>query len=171
MGINLEHPPLRGKKKALYQVFFCFSLLLDTTLETSYNFLFAMSDPEKSASLEAAGDTKDGFGDTSAGEASPPAQERFEQATIYSKIRSWYITPMFQLIWVAAICFLCPGMFNALTGMGGAGMTDATLVDQMVRNSTIFILGRKYSHTDHGVHRTLLCMLPLLWSVSFRVQW
>lgn len=100
-----------------------------------------MSDPEKSASLKAVEDKKDGFGDISTGEALPPSQESFEQATIYSKIRGWYITPMFQLIWVAAICFLCPGMFNALTGMGGAGMTDSTLVDQMVRNSTVFYLG------------------------------
>lgn len=51
---------------------------------------------------------------------------------VYSKLRGWYTAPLFQLVMVAVICFLCPGMFNALSGMGGGGMTDATLVDKMV---------------------------------------
>jgi hypothetical protein len=34
---------------------------------------------------------------------------------------------------VAFVCFLCPGMFNALTGLGGGGKTSTTLADNMVR--------------------------------------
>lgn len=29
-----------------------------------------------------------------------------------------------DLVMVAFICFLCPGMFNALNGMGGGGLLD-----------------------------------------------
>jgi hypothetical protein len=33
---------------------------------------------------------------------------------------------------VALVCFLCPGMFNALGGMGGGGKADTNLADNMV---------------------------------------
>lgn len=32
-----------------------------------------------------------------------------------------------QILMVSFVCFLCPGMFNALSGMGGAGLSSATL--------------------------------------------
>lgn len=44
----------------------------------------------------------------------------------------WYASPKFQLGMVAFVCFLCPGMFNALGGLGGGGKTDAQLADDMV---------------------------------------
>lgn len=44
----------------------------------------------------------------------------------------WYASPKFQLGMVAFVCFLCPGMFNALGGLGGGGKADATLADNMV---------------------------------------
>jgi len=43
----------------------------------------------------------------------------------------WYASPKVQLVLVALVCFLCPGMFNALNGLGGGGKTDATLADHM----------------------------------------
>lgn len=36
----------------------------------------------------------------------------------------WYASPIVQLLMVAMVCFLCPGMFNALSGLGGAGQVD-----------------------------------------------
>ncbi|TDZ53791.1 UNC93-like protein [Colletotrichum trifolii] len=36
----------------------------------------------------------------------------------------WYASPRVQLFMVSFICFLCPGMFNALTGLGGGGQVD-----------------------------------------------
>ncbi|KAH8906779.1 MFS general substrate transporter [Coniochaeta sp. PMI_546] len=36
----------------------------------------------------------------------------------------WYASPIVQLIMVAMVCFLCPGMFNALGGLGGGGQVD-----------------------------------------------
>lgn len=35
-----------------------------------------------------------------------------------------YASPPFQLAVVAFVCFLCPGMFNAVSGLGAAGQVD-----------------------------------------------
>lgn len=37
-----------------------------------------------------------------------------------------YATPQFQIIFVAFVCFLCPGMFNAVNGLGAGGQLSAT---------------------------------------------
>ncbi|KAJ2397716.1 hypothetical protein GGI05_000505 [Coemansia sp. RSA 2603] len=37
-----------------------------------------------------------------------------------------YYSPMTQVVLVGIVCFLCPGMFNALNGMGGGGQVDRT---------------------------------------------
>lgn len=41
----------------------------------------------------------------------------------------WYASPIVQLIMVALVCFLCPGMFNALGGLGGGGQIDTKAQD------------------------------------------
>ncbi|KAI9705032.1 MAG: hypothetical protein M1836_006814 [Candelina mexicana] len=41
----------------------------------------------------------------------------------------WYASPDSQLILVAFVCFLCPGMFNALQGLGGGGQLSAAASD------------------------------------------
>jgi MFS family permease len=41
----------------------------------------------------------------------------------------WYASPIVQLLMVAMVCFLCPGMFNAITGLGGGGQVDPTVND------------------------------------------
>jgi MFS family permease len=38
----------------------------------------------------------------------------------------WYASPPVQLVIIALVCFLCPGMFNALNGMGGGGQITPT---------------------------------------------
>ena len=38
-----------------------------------------------------------------------------------------YAAPMTQIILVGFIMFLNPGMYNALSGLGGAGQVDATV--------------------------------------------
>ena len=40
-----------------------------------------------------------------------------------------YASPPFQLTLVAFVCFLCPGMFNAVNGLGGGGQFDARTAD------------------------------------------
>ncbi|GJD02274.1 Major facilitator superfamily transporter [Colletotrichum higginsianum IMI 349063] len=36
----------------------------------------------------------------------------------------WYASPRIQLFMVSFVCFLCPGMFNALGGLGGGGQVS-----------------------------------------------
>ncbi|KAK3654523.1 hypothetical protein LTR56_003168 [Elasticomyces elasticus] len=48
----------------------------------------------------------------------------------------YYASPQFQLVLVAFVCFLCPGMFNALNGMGGGGQVDTKAVD--ASNSALY---------------------------------
>jgi hypothetical protein len=50
----------------------------------------------------------------------------------------WYASPKFQLGMVAFVCFMCPGMFNALGGLGGGGKADAKLADDMVSSRFYF---------------------------------
>lgn len=43
----------------------------------------------------------------------------------------WYASPRIQLLLVSFVCFLCPGMFNALNGLGGGGRANKDLGDEM----------------------------------------
>jgi MFS family permease len=36
-----------------------------------------------------------------------------------------YATPQFQIVFVALVCFLCPGMYNAVNGLGAGGLVNA----------------------------------------------
>lgn len=38
--------------------------------------------------------------------------------------RYWFASPRVQLFMVSFVCFLCPGMFNALGGLGGGGQVN-----------------------------------------------
>lgn len=54
-----------------------------------------------------------------------------------------YASPPFQLGLVAFVCFLCPGMFNALAGLGGGGQIDATTANNsnVALYSTFSVIG------------------------------
>ncbi|KAJ5752380.1 UNC93-like protein [Penicillium odoratum] len=41
----------------------------------------------------------------------------------------WFASPETQLILVSFVCFLCPGMYNAVSGLGGGGQVNATDVN------------------------------------------
>lgn len=41
----------------------------------------------------------------------------------------WFASPEAQLILVSFVCFLCPGMFNAVSGLGGGGQVNPTDVN------------------------------------------
>jgi MFS family permease len=36
----------------------------------------------------------------------------------------WFASPESQLILISFVCFLCPGMFNAVSGLGGGGQVN-----------------------------------------------
>ena len=56
----------------------------------------------------------------------------YRQYRLFGYTLPWYASPKIQLGMVAFVCFMCPGMFNALGGLGGGGKTDPTLADNMV---------------------------------------
>jgi hypothetical protein len=41
-------------------------------------------------------------------------------------IRGIYYHPLTQVVMLGFVCFMCPGSFNALNGLGGGGQRDAT---------------------------------------------
>lgn len=54
-----------------------------------------------------------------------------------------YASPQIQLGLVALTCFMCPGMFNALNGLGGGGQFSATVADNanVALYSTFSVVG------------------------------
>ena len=61
----------------------------------------------------------------------PPRPQGWKYKTFkIGPIQTWYASPAVQLVLVALVCFLCPGMFNALGGMGGTGLSNAKAGDE-----------------------------------------
>lgn len=44
-------------------------------------------------------------------------------------LKGFYYHPIFQVSMLGFVCFMCPGMFNALGGIGGGGKVDPTAQD------------------------------------------
>ena len=70
------------------------------------------------------------------GQEEPAAEFRITgKPWMYKRIRigswkgPWFASPELQLILVSFVCFLCPGMFNALSGLGAGGQVSAHDVD------------------------------------------
>lgn len=55
-----------------------------------------------------------------------PNSWKYRRVSILGYKLPWYASPPVQLIIVSFVCFMCPGMFNALNGMGGGGQLDPT---------------------------------------------
>ena len=55
-----------------------------------------------------------------------PNSWKYKRLTFFGYKLPWYASPPVQLVIVSFVCFMCPGMFNALNGMGGGGQLDAT---------------------------------------------
>ncbi|KAF4435886.1 putative DUF895 domain membrane protein [Fusarium austroafricanum] len=69
--------------------------------------------------------------DYSTGVVRLPHGWKYRQYRIFGYKLPWYASPKTQLVMVAFVCFMCPGMFNALNGMGGAGLEDTKLGNDM----------------------------------------
>ncbi|KAF2860333.1 MFS general substrate transporter [Piedraia hortae CBS 480.64] len=61
----------------------------------------------------------------STGAAPVPTGWMYRASRIGPLMLPWFASPESQLLMVAFVCFLCPGMFNALNGLGGGGQLDA----------------------------------------------
>lgn len=55
-----------------------------------------------------------------------PNSWKYRRFSILGFKLPWYASPPTQLLIVSLVCFMCPGMFNALNGMGGGGQLDPT---------------------------------------------
>lgn len=42
-------------------------------------------------------------------------------------LKGLYYNPMTQVVMLGFVCFMCPGLFNALNGLGGGGQIDTTI--------------------------------------------
>jgi hypothetical protein len=94
-----------------------------------------------------------------------PLGWNYRQRRLFGLTIPGYTSPSFQLVLVAFVCFLCPGMFNALGGLGGGGKTDATLGDNMVRRE---FRGGKAQNQELIISRwTEYCSLQYICSFRF----
>ncbi|VTT55925.1 unnamed protein product [Fusarium fujikuroi] len=74
---------------------------------------------------------RDALYNYSTGVVDVPQGYKYRQYRIFGFTLPWYASPKIQLGMVAFVCFMCPGMFNALNGMGGGGFKDTKLVNDM----------------------------------------
>lgn len=58
-----------------------------------------------------------------------PNSWKYKSVTLFGYKFPWYASPPVQLVIVAFVCFLCPGMFNAINGMGGGGQVTGIASD------------------------------------------
>ena len=65
-----------------------------------------------------------------AGIAARPTGWKYKPLKLGPLSLGYYASPSFQLVMVSFVCFLCPGMFNAINGIGGGGQVDAITADQ-----------------------------------------
>ncbi|KAL1882348.1 hypothetical protein VTK73DRAFT_1907 [Phialemonium thermophilum] len=86
-----------------------------------------MADDEKTSPEVAAG-TPPSADHAATGPVPRPAGWMYKGFKLGKK-EVWYASPIIQLLMVSMMCFLCPGMFNALGGMGGAGLSDTKAQD------------------------------------------
>ena len=86
----------------------------------------------------------DSFDSAGEGPLTRPKGWKYKEVKIGRLNIPWYASPPVQLILVALVCFLCPGMFNALGGMGGGGQIDANAADKAntALYSTFAVVGR-----------------------------
>ncbi|KAF2157226.1 hypothetical protein K461DRAFT_273370 [Myriangium duriaei CBS 260.36] len=72
-----------------------------------------------------------------------PAGWKYKQFRVGPLTLPWFASPSSQLILIAFVCFLCPGMFNALSGMGGGGQVDPKPADHaaVALYSTFAVVG------------------------------
>lgn len=92
--------------------------------------LFAMADAGKSAHVVSTYDNEPATSQNSGAAAVVlPAGWKYRSLKIGSLSMPWYASPASQLIIVSFVCFLCPGMFNALSGIGGGGQVDPRAAD------------------------------------------
>lgn len=67
--------------------------------------------------------TGTGNGTNSDVESAPAANVPYKRP---GGLKGLYMAPLTQICLVGLVCFMCPGLFNALNGLGGGGQLDHT---------------------------------------------
>lgn len=91
-----------------------------------------MSDEHKETVVEHSADSKefphsgdDVYNGSTGGSPARPAGWMYKGYTPFGRrFELWYASPKVQLLMISMVCFLCPGMFNALNGLGGGGLPE-----------------------------------------------
>ncbi|GFP94318.1 unc93-like protein 2 [Phtheirospermum japonicum] len=71
-----------------------------------------------------------------------------------------YNSPLVQVILIGLVCFCCPGMFNALSGMGGGGQVDPTAANNA--NTALYTAFAVFGILGGGIYNILGPQLTLL---------
>lgn len=73
----------------------------------------------------------------------------------------YYYTPLFQVSLIGFICFCCPGMFNAVNGLGAGGQVNPQAADNgltaLYASFALFGLLGGGIYNVLGPHKTLFC--------------
>lgn len=81
------------------------------------------------------------------------------QLEIYERPRGWrgiYYHTATQVCLVGFVCFMCPGMFNALTGLGAGGQVDAT--SSANANAALYATFAFFAFFSGSVARSASCL-------------
>ncbi|XP_040379597.1 UNC93-like protein 1 [Oryza brachyantha] len=71
-----------------------------------------------------------------------------------------YNSPLVQVCLIGLVCFCCPGMFNALSGLGGGGQLDHTTADNA--NTALYACFAVFGVLGGGAHNLLGPRITLL---------
>ncbi|KAN0087960.1 Major facilitator superfamily domain containing protein [Tylopilus felleus] len=96
-----------------------------------------------------------------------------QQPAIFERPTGWraiYYHPTAQVAILGFVCFMCPGMFNALTGLGGGGQLNATV--QANANSALYATFAFFGFFSGTVNNALGPRLTLMlgtWGYSLYI--
>ncbi|TFY66703.1 hypothetical protein EVG20_g4384 [Dentipellis fragilis] len=124
------------------------SLAASSTPHPWHDLLPAMSDIARS---------EKGYGSGSDGSDQFSAVEIFDRPT---GLKGFYYNPYTQVVMLGFVCFMCPGSFNALTGLGGGGQIDASTSANA--NSAHYALFAWFAFFAGSVNNVLGSKLTLL---------
>ncbi|EXJ96523.1 hypothetical protein A1O1_01649 [Capronia coronata CBS 617.96] len=100
--------------------------------------------------------------------STPNDVEHGDAHDLSHRLKSFYAHPWTQIMLISIICFCCPGMYNALGGLGGSGQVDSTVAANATvallsctAGTALFIVGPLFSYVGPR-----LCLLLGGWTYA-----
>lgn len=87
-----------------------------------------------------------------------------KQQMVVGKSRFRYNSPLVQVCLIGLVCFCCPGMFNALSGMGGGGQVDTTAANNA--NTALYTTFTIFGILGGGIYNILGPLVTLISACS-----